>query len=68
MPAGIGKDGSEFNIMLTDENDKPIVFLHEDGKGILSLVAVKGSVRFNLLTVFCDSEKEFKRYPEYKEY
>ena len=68
MPAGIGKDGSEFNIMLTDENDKPIVFLHEDGKGILSLVAEKGSIAFELMTVYCDSEKVYKEYPKYKEY
>ena len=68
MPAGLGKDGPEFKIMLTDGNDKPLAFLHQDGNGVLTLLAAKCSETFDLLTVNCDLEKEFKRYPKYKEY
>lgn len=68
MPAWLGKDGVEFNIMLTDENDKPIVFLNKDGKGNFTVLAEKGSIAFELMTVYCDSEKVYKEYPKYKEY
>lgn len=68
MPAWLGKDGPEFKIMLTDGNDKPLAFLQQDGNGVLTLLAAKCSETFDLLTVNCDLEKEFKRYPKYKEY
>lgn len=68
MPAGLGKAGQEYSIMLTDEIDKPIVFLHQDGKGYFSVVAVKNTLEFAVLTDYGKAEKEFKRNQEYKEY
>ena len=68
MPAGIGKNGCEFSIMLTDKNDKPIVFLRKDGNGNLSVKAEIGTDYFNLLLDFDNVEKEFKEYTQFKEY
>lgn len=68
MPAWYNGVGTTYNIMLTDENDKPLVFLNQEHDGTLSVLAKKGSKDFSLMTDFCNAEKVFKEFADYKEY